>query len=609
MKRAIPPSACGLALLALASLLAQAPQATDDTRRINAWFETQFEQQLAFSPIQQTMMGRKSGAIDDMSLAEQDRQLAWQRASAAEMKRRFDYATLSPEAQTSWDIWTYQLAQAEAAAPFRGNAYVFEQMNAIQGFFPQLLMAFHAVETPADMDNYIRRIGESGRAIRQLLEISKRNAAEGVRPPKFAYGFVIDTATKLVTGAPFDTSATDSALWADTKAKIDDLEKKKLIDAARAAAMRETARTAMTIAFKSAYDELIAWQKADLARAPEKTSGVGALPNGTAYYNERLANQTTTNLTAEAIHQIGLKEVARLREAMLALKAEVGFQGELPAFFALLRDSKADPRFYYPNTDEGRQSYLRDATTAIDRIKAVLPRYFGILPKADLVVRRVEAFREQPGAAQHYFQGTPDGARPGVYYVHLSEMSALPKHEVEVIAYHEGLPGHHMQIAIAQELNDIPTFRRQALFNAYVEGWALYSELLATEMPGTYQEPYSRFGRLGSEMWRAIRLVLDTGLHTRGWTEEQAVQYFLANSAITEAQARSEVQRYLVLPGQATGYKIGMLKIQELRRKAEAALGSRFDIRSFHDTVLSGGAMPLTILEQRVDRWIASVKE
>ena len=293
---------------------------------------------------------------------------------------------------------------------------------------------------------------------------------------------------------------------------------------------------------------------------------------------------------------------------MEAIRKEVGFQGDLQAFFAELRDKKDDARYYFPDTDAGREAYIKESTAAIDKIKAVLPKYFGLLPKADLVVKRVEPFREQAGAAQHYFPSTPDGSRPGVYYAHLSDMKAMPKSELEVIAYHEGLPGHHMQIAIAQELEGIPTFRRQVGVTAYSEGWGLYSEWLAREMPGTYQDPYSRFGRLGSEIWRAIRLVVDTGLHAKGWSEEQAVQYFLANSATTEPQARSEIRRYMVLPGQATSYKIGMLKIQELRRKAEAALGSRFDIRAFHDTILGGGAMPLTILEARVDRWIASVR-
>jgi uncharacterized protein (DUF885 family) len=608
MTRLAVAAAAIVAFVAGQRLPAQQPGSlTDEAVRINAWFEKKYEEQLAFSPIQQTFLGRKSAAIDDMSVAAQDRLLAWQRASVAEMKKAFDYAKLTPEAQTSYDLWIYQVQQAEAALPFRANFYVFDQMSAIHAFFPQLLVAFHRVDDAADLEAYVARIRESGRALRQLIEISKRNVVAGVRPPRFAFDFVIDESTKIITGAPFDKGSTDSAVWADVKAKVADLQKKGTLDEAKGRAILDEARAALSGPFGSAYQDLIAWQKEDRLNAPEKTSGVGALPNGGPYYRERLANQTTTALSADEIHTIGLAEVARLRGEMEAIRKEVGFAGDLRAFFAELRDKKDDRRFYYPDTDEGRAGYLKDATAAIDRIKAVLPKYFGILPKADLVVKRVEPFREQAGAAQHYFPSTPDGSRPGVYYAHLSDMKAMPKSELEVIAYHEGLPGHHMQIAIAQELTTIPTFRRQAIFTPYVEGWALYSEWLAREMPGTYEDSYSRFGRLGSEIWRAIRLVVDTGLHAKGWSEEEAVQYFLANSATTEPQARSEVRRYLVSPGQATSYKIGMLKIQELRRKAEAGLGDRFDIRAFHDTLLGGGAMPLTILERRLDRWVASV--
>ena len=605
------PVVTALSILPMASH-AQAPaappsaQATDDeTARINAWFETKFKEQLAFSPIQQTFLGQKSRDLDDMSMAAQDKVLAWQRAAAAEMRKSFDYAKLTPEAQTSYDVWIYQLEQAEAAARFRTNAYVFDQMTAIHSFLPQLLIAFHRVDDAADMEGYINRIRETGRALRQLIETSKKNATTGVRPPRFAYDFVIDESTKIITGAPFTETGPDSAVWADAKAKIAALQKNGALTDARATAMLAEVQNALTGPFKAGYESLIAWQREDRALAPERASGVHALPNGDAFYAERLANMTTTTLTAEQIHATGLADVARLRGEMEAIRNEVGFKGDLPAFFAELRDNKDNPRYYYPNTDEGRQAYIADATAAIDKIKAVLPKYFGILPKADLVVRRVESFREQAGAAQHYFPSTPDGSRPGVYYAHLLDMKAMPKHELEVIAYHEGLPGHHMQIAIAQELTSVPTFRRQAGFGAYSEGWGLYAEWLAREMPGTYQDPYSRFGRLGSEIWRAIRLVVDTGMHARGWSEEQAVQYFLNNSATTEAQARSEIRRYLVLPAQATSYKIGMLKIQELRRKAETGLGPRFDIRGFHDTVLGGGALPLTVLEKRVDRWIA----
>ncbi len=614
MKRSLFVLTLGLSLVSLAVPFAQPTQpvppaqaANDETARINAWFEKKFAEQLAFSPIRQTFLGRKSGAIDDMSIAGRDKVVAWQRASVAEMRKSFDYAKLSPEAQTSYDTWIYQLEQTEAALPFRTNAYIFEQMNAIHAFFPQLLIAFHKVDGASDMSAYINRIRESGRALRQLIEVSKANATERVRPPRFAFNFVIDESTKVITGVPFDESGTDSPVWADVKTKMSELQKEGAIDQKQADTMLAEARAALTGPFKTAYLELIAWQKQDRDKAPEKTSGVSALPNGAAYYRERLANQTTTTMTADEIHAVGLAEVARLRAEMVAIKDEVGFKGDLPAFFAELRDNKDNPTYYYADTDEGREAYIADATAAINKIKAVLPKYFGILPKADLVVRRVEAFREQPGAAQHYFPGTPDGSRPGIYYAHLLDMKAMPKSELEVIAYHEGLPGHHMQISIAQELTTVPTFRRQAGFTAYSEGWGLYSEWLARDMPGTYLTPYSRFGRLGSEIWRAIRLVVDTGLHAKGWSEEQAVQYFLSNSATTEAQARSEIRRYMVLPGQATSYKIGMLKIQELRRKAESALGARFDIRAFHDTVLGGGALPLTILEKRVDRWVASL--
>jgi uncharacterized protein (DUF885 family) len=375
------------------------------------------------------------------------------------------------------------------------------------------------------------------------------------------------------------------------------------IDAARGDALKAEARAALVEAVQPAYADVIAWYTADLPNAAVNPSGVGTThPNGEAFYAQRLRASTTTDMTPDQVHRLGLQEVARLRGEMEALKDRVGFEGDLKAFFNFIA---TDPRFKYPNTDEGRQAYIDDATAAIERIKKELPNYFGLLPKADLVVKRVEAFREQAGAAQHYYPSTPDGSRPGMYYAHLSDMNAMPKPELEVIAYHEGLPGHHMQIAIAQELQGVPEFRKQARFTVYSEGWGLYSEWLAREMPGTYADPYSEYGRLTSEMWRAIRLVVDTGMHAKGWTEQQAVAYMKENSSIPEQAIQAEIRRYITWPGQATSYKIGMIKIQQLRAKAEAELGDDFDIRGFHDVVLGGGAMPLTLLERRVEQWIA----
>ncbi|MEO0882974.1 MAG: DUF885 domain-containing protein [Pseudomonadota bacterium] len=593
-------------------VVSQDEEASDpsETDRINAWLEEQFEEQLAFSPMFQTFLGRKTNLdkIDDLSIEAEEAQLEWFRASVAEMKASFDYDALDPEAQISYDIWAYQLAQDEAASKFRTNTYVFEQMQAVQSFFPQLLIAFHPATNYDELAAYISRIKETERAIDQLIVRSKANAETGVRPPLFAFEFVLEEANKIITGAPFD-DGDPSDIWADFQRKVQGLLDAETITQEQADGLLADAETALVDNWKPAYERLITWQEEDIVNASAVATGVGALPNGQAYYNERLANQTTTNLTADEIHEIGLAEVARLRSEMEAIKEAEGFEGTLKEYFNYLRDTKDDERLYFPDTDEGRQAYIDEATAAIENIKGKLPEYFGLLPKADLIVKRVEAFREQDGAAQHYFPPTPDGARPGIYYAHLSDMKALPKRELEVIAYHEGLPGHHMQIAIAQELEGIPTFRTQANFTAYTEGWGLYSELLASEIPGTYVDNLSKFGRLGSEIWRAIRLVVDTGLHAKGWTEEEALAYFLENAAAPETQARSEVRRYMVLPGQATSYKIGMLKILDLRTMAEAELGDAFDIRAFHDIVLSGGAMPLDVLEARVDRWVSETKD
>lgn len=615
MKRSTTPSLLfGLVALAAGcgpgdSAAPESATIQAETDRINEWFEAKFEEQLAFSPLRQTYLGRATDEIDDFSIEAFDEQLEWQRASVAEMKDSFDYDLLTDEARMSYDVWEYQLRQAEAALPYRFHGYVFDQFSAVHALFPSMLITFHTVDGPDAMEAYITRIGESGRAIRQLTELSQMAAERGIRPPSFAFPFVIDEARKIISGAPLDDGSADNPVWADVKMEIQGLLDRGEIDEARAADLTEAARAALTGPFREAYEELIAWQEADRGNVPDEARGVGALPDGASYYNERLANWTTTDLTADEIHETGLAEVARLQREMTAIKDAVGFEGDLQQFMTMLREDTDNPRHYYPDTDEGRQGYIDDATAAINRIEDELSNFFGILPKAGLEVRRVEAFREQPGAAQHYMPGTPDGSRPGIYYAHLSDMTAMPKRDLEVIAYHEGLPGHHMQISIAQELTEVPTFRTQAGFGAYIEGWGLYTEWLATEVPGTYEDPYSEFGRLGSEIWRAVRLVVDTGLHSKGWTEEQAVQYMLANSSATETSARSEIRRYLVAPGQATSYKVGMLKLQELRRKAEDALGDRFDIRAFHDTVLGGGALPLALLERKIDAWIDSVRQ
>lgn len=584
--------------------------AQSQSEELNEWFEQHFEMELMMSPMSLTSLGRKDryGEIDDMSEAAEIKQLEWKRNTVIEMKDGFDYEELSDDAKLSYDLWEYQYKLAEKGAKFRRSAYVFNQMNGVHAYLPTFMMSFHKVESLSDMQAYVSRLSELGRAMNQLVDRAKLNASEGVRPPRFAYEVVQEQALAIITGAPFTESETDSSLWADTRQKISSMIDAQTITQAQGDELLASAKIALTKNFAPSYQNLIAFVDADIDNTSEQSQGIHANPNGEAYYAYRLNAMTTTDMTADQIHQLGLSEVKRLRAEMEVLKETSDFKGTLQEFFAYIRDSRDNEKFYFPNTDEGRQGYIDDATAAIDNIKKELPNYFGILPKGDLIVKRVESFREQDGAPQHYFSGTPDGSRPGVYYAHLSDMSTMPKNELEVIAYHEGLPGHHMQIAIAQELEGVPTFRTQARFTAYSEGWALYSEKLAKEMPNTFTDVHSDFGRLGSEIWRAIRLVVDTGMHSKKWSEQQAIEFFSENSPAPLETIRTEIRRYMVWPGQATSYKIGMIDIQRLRKKSETELGDKFDIKAFHDTILGGGALPLSMLDRKVTSWIALQK-
>ena len=575
---------------------------------LNQWFDARYEEELQFSPVQLSFLGRKerNNELGSFSYAAFTEQLAWKKQTVEELRQLYDYASLTPAEQISYDIWVYQYEQAAASAEYFYSGLSFDQMSGIQSFIPTFLINFHRVEDEEDLRGYIARIKDVAPRMQEMLETAQKSADAGVVSPGFALDGVIEQASAIIDGHPFtENSIKDSDLWADFQQETQALVEQQKLTQEVADALMQDAQSALKKHFLPTYQSIIAWAETQKDRAPDIVTGVGSQPNGAAYYTHRLATQTTTSLTADEIHQLGLDEIQRLRKEMQSIMDEVNFDGDLAAFFQHVRDGKWN---YYPDTDEGRKAYITDASAAIENIKSQLPKFFGLMPKADLVVKRVEAFREQDGAAQHYYPGTPDGSRAGTYYAHLSDMRAMPKNQLEVIAYHEGLPGHHMQISIAQELRDVPKFRTQAGFTAYSEGWALYSEVLAKEIPGTYIDPYNRFGQLTSEIWRAIRLVVDTGLHAKGWTEQQAIDYFMQNSPEPLESVTSEIRRYIVMPGQATSYKIGMLKIQELRHRAEKALGRQFDIRSFHDAVLGGGAMPLPILERAIDQWIDSVK-
>ena len=332
----------------------------------------------------------------------------------------------------------------------------------------------------------------------------------------------------------------------------------------------------------------------------DTNDGAWKFPRGDEFFNNALNRTTTTDLTATEIHQIGKDEVARIHDEMRAIMQQVGFEGTLQEFFVHMRGNED---FIYAANDEGRQRYMDEATALIDNMKGRLDELFITKPKADLIVKAVEPFREKSAGKAFYQQPSMDGSRPGTYYANLYDMASMPTYQMEALAYHEGIPGHHMQIAIAQELEGIPKFRKFGRYTAYSEGWGLYSELVPKEI-GLYQDPYSDFGRLAMELWRACRLVVDTGIHAMKWTREQGIDYYVTNTPNAEADAIKMVERHIVMPSQATAYKIGMNKIIELREKAKAELGEKFDIRQFHDVVLANGPVPLNVLEDFVRQYI-----
>ena len=358
---------------------------------------------------------------------------------------------------------------------------------------------------------------------------------------------------------------------------------------------------ALTEVVEPAYRSLMAFVEAQQSRATAE-DGVWKFPDGEAFYAYRLEKITTTDLSAEEIHALGLAEVDRIQAEMRAIRDAVGFDGDLQAFFAHL---ETDPTYYYPNTDAGRADYMADAAEIIATMDRRLDEVLNVRPRSPIVVKRVEAWRERSAGKAFYQRGSPDGSRPGVYYANLYDMADMPRYQMEALAYHEGIPGHHLQNSIAMEQEDLPEFRRQGHVTAYGEGWGLYTEYMPKEM-GLYADPYSDFGRLAMELWRACRLVVDTGIHHKMWTREQAITYLQDNTPNNDGDIIKAIERYIVMPGQATAYKIGMIKLLSLREKAREALGPAFDIRDFHDLVLEAGPMPLDMLEEQTERWIRS---
>jgi uncharacterized protein (DUF885 family) len=407
-------------------------------------------------------------------------------------------------------------------------------------------------------------------------------------PPKFLLGAVAGQASEIANAKPEESPF--AAPLKTFPASMSEADRTRVRDAFMAA-IRDDMVPAYRKFAKFVSEEYEPKGRIDV--------GVWSLPNGHAYYAHRVRQSTTTNLTPDQIHKIGLSEVARIEGEMMSIASKMGFS-DLKTFNAAI-EKNPDLR------PKSREEILSIYRKYEDQMYAQLPKLFGRLPKAKLEVVPIESFREKAAAGADYQQGAPDGSRPGRINVNTYDATNRKTISMESTAYHEGVPGHHMQISIAQELTDLPTFRQQGGYTAYVEGWALYSEKLGKEV-GFYQNPYNDYGRLQDEMLRAVRLVVDTGLHSKKWTRQQVVDYFHEHTAQDEVEVQSETNRYIVWPGQALGYKIGSLKITELRERARKELGDKFDIREFHDQILGNGALPLDVLEERIDSWIRGKK-
>ena len=509
----------------------------------------------------------------------------------------FDKEQMDEPSGLSWDLYRSQLQRSIASDEFRHHKFVIHQYRGPHTQAASNLINIHTVSDLADAQAYIGRLNNIGPWFDQVIEQMRIRQEKNLLLADWQYPQMIQASKNIISGAPYDTQAGDSALWADFQTKVVALD----IDDQQRSELFAAAQQAMVEVVKPAYLRLIAEMEVQAAIAPD-ADGVWKFDKGDEFYAERLQWFTTTELTADEIHAIGLREVARLHEEMKAIMTEVGFDGSLAEFFVFMRE---DQQFYYPDTDEGRAAYLAEAVAIIDTMRARLPEAFGILPKSKLIVKRVEAFREQ-SAGKAFYQGPPaDGSRPGIFYANLYAMADMPKYQLEALAYHEGLPGHHMQVAISTELEGVPEFQKYTSFTAYSEGWGLYTEQLGKEM-GFYEDPYSNFGRLAMELWRACRLVVDTGIHSKRWTREEAIAYLVENTPNSVGDSSKAIERYIAMPGQATAYMIGKLKIIELREKARAAMGDKFDIRQFHDEVLKDGRVPLSLLEQKVDGMIKS---
>ncbi len=574
-------------------------QASEDAR-LTQFLDTEFAAYVKTQPQLATRLGIKDGGDkwNDISDKAAAADVAWRQASVARMKAQFDRAKLSPEGQVNYDIWA--LEADRAALSNKNRVYrppFYSRLYSLHSQMPDFLINTHTVNDVTDLNNYIARLRGMPAVLDLGIARSKASDKAGIHAPKFQIETIISSSQQLTSGVPFGPGP-DAALWADVKAKTAKLVASGKLNQADADMLLGQAKDAI-LALKPAYGRVIAWAQSNLATAPSGKVGAVTLPGGLDYYANELKLVTTTDLTADQIHQIGLKEVARIEAEQDALARQAGFK-DREAFY------QERKRLYPPQpfTDETRAEYLKTANEFVQHTRTLLPKYFGMLPAYGIEVVREPAFSEVPGGAAHASQPSPDGTRPARTYVHLVGTRPDPA-ALYTLMCHEAVPGHNTQGDIQVRQQGGPKFRSATGYVAFGEGWGLYAEAVCKEM-GAFPDIAADFMRLDAELFRAARLVVDTGIHAKGWTEDQAVTYMNTTGRQPIERSRSEIRRYITLPGQATGYKIGMLKIMELRARAEQKLGAKFDVKVFHDLLIASGSQPLSILERRVDEWIAA---
>ncbi len=545
-----------------------------------------WEDELQHSPEFASSIGDKryNDRLDDRTAAVYNQRLERETGFLTELAA-IDTAGLSDQEQLSKEMMLRHLVEDQQEAVFKPWEMPVNQMDSVVTEIPQLIEQL-SFTTVKDYDDYLARLGQVRTAFQQVTDDLEIGAADHRTPPRYLLEKVVAQAKTVAAQEPEETPFAGPLRKFPAGVSVEDQAR---IKAAVLAVIEKQVLPA--------YARFARYLDSQYVPAGREEPGIWALRDGDAYYRFLVRRQTTTDLSPDQIHQIGLDEVVRDEREMLAIANKLGF----PTIAALRAWIAADPKQHPASREALLAVYRQD----LDQMKLKLPQYFGRLPKAPLTVKAVPEYIEKEQAPAYYEPGTADGSRPGAIFVNTYEFAHRSLPNAEATAYHEGLPGHHFQISIAQELEGLPQFRKYGGYNAFQEGWGLYSEHVGKDM-GFYQDPYSDFGRLELDIWRAVRLVVDTGVHSKHWSRQQMINYFHAHSGLDEASVQSETDRYIASPAQALGYKMGQLKLLELRAKAQRALGPKFDYRTFHDQVLDSGAMPLDLLDERVTSWIES---